>query len=243
MLRLLRHSYAVFEPEERDIPALLVADKEDIVPFAVHRMIVACGQMQGIFDRIDTQTVAYRRRNDRKPVPGITLSLADGIGESYRFMHIHNPLLLRFDHLGDRTDRVELNIIQGKIIADIQGVGIQVYHRNRHIVTVLGSKERFGMLVPDIIAEFLLAQIQFLGLPCLAVILDPEYKPRRVVHFSVVIDIRRPEREDIGGAFHQFQFGVRSGGGIPSAFVSSLSSCYGIEECKIIAVPGGYSSV
>ena len=78
-----------------------------------------------------------------------------------RLVRGHNELLLGFDDTRDTTDRVELDVVQRKIISDMERVGIEVHYRNRHLVAILIGVERLGVLVPYIIAEFRFAQIQY----------------------------------------------------------------------------------
>ena len=171
-------------------------------------------------DRVVAAVAGYRLNRGREDI-------------YFRFMRRHYELLLRLHHLRDTADGVELDIIQCEVITDDEFVGVFVHHRNGHIIAVLFCIEGLGVLMPDIIPELRLAQIQFTGFPGMAVILDAEHEARGIVHLTVVVDVRRPEREHIGRTFLQFQFCVIGRCRIPCFLVTSGCAGHGVEEREV----------
>ena len=150
-------------------------------------------------------------------------------GIHFGLVGIYHKLLLRFDHFGDAADGVKLNVIQGKVVTDIERVGIQVNHGDGDVVTILISVESLGMLMPAIVTELGFAEIERLGVPCMSVVLNAEDEACGVVHFTIVVDVCRPEREHVGGTFLQFEFGVGGRCGIPCFLITSFDTGLGIE--------------
>ena len=83
-------------------------------------------------------------------------------GIYFRFVRSDNKLLLRFDYFGDTAYRVELNVIQRKVITDIQCTGIKVDNGYADVVVIRFGRIGLGALVPQVIAVLGQTQIQYL---------------------------------------------------------------------------------
>ena len=152
-----------------------------------------------------------------------------------RFVGGDGELLLRFDHFGDRADGMELNIVQRKIVAYMQRIGVEVNHGYCHVVAVLVGIECLGVLVPYIVAVLRIAEVEDGGVPHIAVVFDAELEAGGIVHLAVVVDIRRPEREDIGRTFLENEVGIVGGIGAPCLFVTSFCAGHGVNEGEVSA--------
>ena len=149
---------------------------------------------------------------------------------------------LNLEHLLDtyRTGRAahgaELNVIQRKVIADKQLVRIQVHHAYCHVRCIGIGKERSRALMPTVVTELRTAQIkhspEFLGL---AVILYLELQLGGIVHFAVVVDVRCPEREQIGRTFLQLEARADGRVGVPR-FLSFYTIGSGIKQGKVLSL-------
>ena len=86
-------------------------------------------------------------------------------GIYFRLMGGDDELLLRLHHFRHRADGMKLDVIQSKVITYIENVVIEVHHGDSHIITILVGEERLRTLMPDIIAELGVCQVQFSRLP------------------------------------------------------------------------------
>ena len=151
----------------------------------------------------------------------------------FRLMGGDDELLLRLHHFRHRADGVKLDVIQSKVITYIENVVIEVHHGDSHIITILVGEERLRTLMPDIIAELGVCQVQFSRLPHFRVILDTEFEPCGIVHLAVVIDVRCPEREHIGRTFLQLQLAAGSRRCVPCFLIGSFLTRSCIKEGEV----------